>query len=39
VPGELACDPWVGYYKTFVAGAKPAASYVPQTAYPGEFGR
>jgi phospholipid/cholesterol/gamma-HCH transport system substrate-binding protein len=40
VPGELACDPWLNYYKTFVGGGKPAASYpgkFQRQPYPGEF--
>jgi hypothetical protein len=40
LPGQLACDPWTGYYKTFVGGAKPAPSYLTaaqQQPWPGEF--
>ena len=39
VPGQLACDPWLDYFKSFVGGAKPDSAYTAQTAYPGEFGR
>ena len=38
VPGQLACDPWVNYFESFVGGAKPDTAYTQQTAYPGEFG-
>jgi phospholipid/cholesterol/gamma-HCH transport system substrate-binding protein len=38
VPGQLACDPWLDYAKSFVGGAKPDSAYTLQTAYPGEFG-
>jgi phospholipid/cholesterol/gamma-HCH transport system substrate-binding protein len=40
LPGQLACDPWTDYYKTFVGGAKPASSYLTaaqQAPWPGEF--
>jgi phospholipid/cholesterol/gamma-HCH transport system substrate-binding protein len=39
VPGQLACDPWLNYFRSFVGGAKPDSAYTQQTAYPGEFGR
>jgi phospholipid/cholesterol/gamma-HCH transport system substrate-binding protein len=39
VPGQLACDPWLNYFRSFVGGAKPDSAYTLQTAYPGEFGR
>jgi phospholipid/cholesterol/gamma-HCH transport system substrate-binding protein len=39
IPGQLACDPWLDYFKSFVGGAKPDSAYTKQTAYPGEFGR
>ena len=40
VPGQLACDPWLDYSKTFVGGARDAASYLTaaqQAPFPGEF--
>jgi phospholipid/cholesterol/gamma-HCH transport system substrate-binding protein len=40
VPGQLACDPWTDYYKTFVGGARQPTSYLTaaqQAPYPGEF--
>jgi phospholipid/cholesterol/gamma-HCH transport system substrate-binding protein len=40
LPGQLACDPWTDYYKTFIAGAKPVTSYLTaaqQAPWPGEF--
>lgn len=40
VPGELACDPWTGFYKSFIAGARNPTSYLTpaqQAPYPGEF--
>jgi phospholipid/cholesterol/gamma-HCH transport system substrate-binding protein len=39
VPGQLTCDPWLGYFRSFVGGAKPDSAYTQQTAYPGEFGK
>jgi phospholipid/cholesterol/gamma-HCH transport system substrate-binding protein len=39
VPGQIACDPWTNYFRSFVGGAKPDSAYTQQTAYPGEFGR
>jgi ABC-type transporter Mla subunit MlaD len=38
IPGQLACDPWLNYWGTFVGGAKPDSAYVQQSIYPGEFG-
>jgi hypothetical protein len=38
IPGQLACDPWLNYFESFVGGGKPDAAYTPQYAYPGEFG-
>jgi hypothetical protein len=41
VPGQLACDPWTAYLKTFVGGGKPPTSYLTPSQrgpYPGEFG-
>jgi phospholipid/cholesterol/gamma-HCH transport system substrate-binding protein len=40
IPGQLACDPWTDYHKTFVGGAKQPTSYLTaaqQAPYPGEF--
>jgi hypothetical protein len=40
-PGQLACDPWLHYDKTFVGGGKlPQTFLTPaqQAPYPGEFG-
>jgi hypothetical protein len=39
IPGQLACDPWLDYVKSFVGGGKPDSAYTLQSAYPGEFGR
>lgn len=42
VPGQLACDPWTDYFKTFVGGGRPPSSYLTPSQqgrpYPGEFG-
>lgn len=38
IPGQLACDPWLGYARSFVGGGRPDSAYGPQHAYPGEFG-
>jgi hypothetical protein len=40
VPGQLGCDPWTTYYKSFVGGGRPDTSFLTaaqQAAYPGEF--
>jgi phospholipid/cholesterol/gamma-HCH transport system substrate-binding protein len=39
IPGQLACDPWLDYFKSFIGGGKPDSAYTLQSAYPGEFGK
>jgi phospholipid/cholesterol/gamma-HCH transport system substrate-binding protein len=39
IPGQLACDPWLDYFKSFVGGGQPDSTYTLQSTYPGEFAR
>ena len=36
-PGQLACDPWTQYLKSFIGGGKSPRSY-STPPWPGEFG-
>ncbi len=39
IPGQLACDPWLDYWRSFVGGGQPDSTYTLQSTYPGEFSR